>query len=134
MKRSPGDGDESLTLADLLASDSEDPSIAAARKLDWEATEQDVRATKRQPCCPAESCPRLSSNPPKPNLEWAKSSLCPYKLRISFDQNRAMAAFPVLRFEDVRGCYESFCIGLEWIELCLKNDASDGKHSVNPLG
>ena len=26
-----------LTLADLLASDSEDPSLAAARKLDWEA-------------------------------------------------------------------------------------------------
>ncbi len=31
------EGDNSLTLVDLLASDSEDPSIAAARKLDWEA-------------------------------------------------------------------------------------------------
>ena len=29
------EGDDSLTLADLLASDSEDPSIAAARRLDW---------------------------------------------------------------------------------------------------
>jgi hypothetical protein len=31
------DGEEGLTLADLLAGDSEDPSLAAARKLDWEA-------------------------------------------------------------------------------------------------
>jgi hypothetical protein len=32
-----GEGEEALTLADILASDAEDPSIAAARKLDWEA-------------------------------------------------------------------------------------------------
>ena len=29
------EGDDSFTLADLLASDAEDPSIAAARRLDW---------------------------------------------------------------------------------------------------
>ena len=32
-----GDGEEPLTLADLLTSDAEGPSVAAARNLDWEA-------------------------------------------------------------------------------------------------